>query len=474
MILKAATKYGVLQGVRSNAGYALFRGVPYAAPPVGELRWRPPQDPEPWEGVRMADTFGPACMQFDRWHTATDDITDDTGHSYIHIPNYPHPPRMSEDCLYLNIYTPANSPEDKLPVMMYIHGGGLQQWYGSDYEYCGDGFCCQGIILVSITYRLNVFGFYTHPELEAESEHHSCGNYGILDMLQALKWLRENIAQFGGDPENITCFGQSGGARATAALCCSPLAKDYIAHASIQSGGGVGSRVPNRNKAYMYQKGIDLMAQLGCTSIAEMRSLPAEVLQKANNQYGMRNGFNLYPDGWVLPKEVDECFAMGLDQDVDLIIGCTADEGANDAPSRWHYNTLASIYALGYFRRRNGKKPVYAYVFDQQQPGEDHPGVPHSCDNRYQFGTLDGSWRPYTKQDWELSLDMRRYWANFARTGNPNGPGMPCWEPFDNGRRVMRLTGSGCKMGDYNDRASLLREEQQIIAQYEVVAESKS
>lgn len=467
MISQVMTKYGALEGVRSNAGYALFRGVPYAAPPVGPLRWRPPQDPTPWEGVRVCDTFGPACCQFDRWHTATDDITDDTGHAYIHMPNYPYPPEMSEDCLYLNIYTPAETAHDKLPVMMYIHGGGLQQWYGSDYEYCGDGFCAQGVILVSITYRLNVFGFYTHPELEAESEHGSCGNYGILDMIQALKWIHENIALFGGDPDNVTCFGQSGGARATAALCCSPLAKNYFSHASIQSGGGVGSRVPDRNRQAMYAKGVTFMEQLGCHSIEEMRDLPAQVLQKANDQFGLRGGFNLYPDGWVLPEDVDDCFAGGRERDVDIIIGCTSDEGANDAPSRWHYNTLASVYALGYFRQLRGKKPVYTYVFDQQQPGEDHPGVPHSCDNRYQFGTLDGSWRPYTQEDWALSRTMQRYWANFAKTGNPNGPDLPLWEPFDNDCRVLRLSGQGCGMTDYNTNTALLEAEAQMIAQYQ-------
>ena len=240
MLKTVTTKYGIVEGVESNAGYALFRGIPYAAPPVGELRWRAPQDPASWEGVRKCDTYGPACAQFDRWDTAIDDITDDSGHPYIMIPNYPYPPKMDEDCLYLNIYTPAKSADEKLPVMMYIHGGGLQQWYGSDYEYCGDKFCDQGVILVSITYRLNVFGFYTHPELAAESGHDSSGNYGLLDQIQALKWIRENIAAFGGDPYNVTCFGQSGGARATAAICCSPLAQDYIAHASISPAAASG------------------------------------------------------------------------------------------------------------------------------------------------------------------------------------------------------------------------------------------
>jgi para-nitrobenzyl esterase len=156
------------------------------------------------------------------------------------IPNYPYPPKMDEDCLYLNIYTPAESPEDRLPVMMYIHGGGLQQWYGSDYEYCGDALCRQGVILVSITYRLNVFGFLTHPELAVESEHGSSGNYGLLDHIQALKWIRENIAAFGGDPYNVTCFGQSGGARWQRTISPMPRSNPEAASA-------VGSRPPQRN-----------------------------------------------------------------------------------------------------------------------------------------------------------------------------------------------------------------------------------
>lgn len=465
MLQTVQTKYGAVSGV-SLDGCTLFRGIPYAAPPVGELRWRPPRDPAPWEGVRVCDTFGPACVQYDRWDTATDDITDDSGHPYIHMPGFPYPPKMSEDCLYLNVYTPAVTGSERLPVMMYIHGGGLQQWYGSDYEYCGSKLCAQGVILVTITYRLNVFGFFTHPELARESGHDSSGNYGILDMIHALKWIRENIAAFGGDPYNVTCFGQSGGARATAALCCSPLAKDYIAHASIQSGGGIGGRMSVRHRADMERKGEAFMRELGCGSIAEMRALSADALRMANDKLGMRGGFNLYADGWVLPRDVDECFADGSHRDVDMIVGCTADEGANGKPCIFGSNMLSAVYALGTLRPRTGKKPVYVYVFDQEQPGEDHVGVPHSCDNRYQFGTLDGSWRPYTGEDWELSLTMRKFWANFARTGDPNGAGLPQWDTFDASRRVMRLSARNCAMTDYNWNRELLDTEREIEAKY--------
>ncbi len=467
MIKTVQTKYGTLEGVESNAGYALFRGIPYAAPPVGELRWRAPRDPESWEGVRVCDTYGPACAQFDRWDVAVDDVTDDTGHPYIRIPNYPYPPRMDEDCLYLNVYTPASSPDERLPVMMYIHGGGLQQWYGSDYEYCGDKLCAQGVVVVSITYRLNVFGFFTHPELAAESESGTSGNYGIMDQIQALKWIRENIAGFGGDPYNITCFGQSGGARATAAICCSPLARGYVAHASIQSGGGIGGGMPSLPREAMEKKGVEFMKAVGCGSIAEMRVLGWRELRDANDRLGgMMNGFNMYTDGWVLPRDIDECFANGLDRNVDVIIGCTVDEGANDKQNRFGRNTFASVLALADRRAAAGNKPVYVYVFDREQPGGDNVGVPHSCDNRYQFGTLDGSWRPYEQADWDLALTMQRYWANFARTGNPNGEGLAEWQVTTGGYRAMRLAAEGCAMTDYGGNAKLAEATGEIISRF--------
>ena len=449
MIQTVKTKFGVVEGVTSNAGFALFRGIPYAAPPVGELRWRAPVDPAPWEGVRKCDTYGPACGQYDRWGVATDDVTDDSGHPYIMIPNYPYPPKMSEDCLYLNIYTPAETPDDKLPVLFYIHGGGCQQWYGSDYEYCGDSFCREGCIVVSITYRLNIFGFYVHPELAAESGYNASGNYGLLDQIQALKWVYENIAGFGGDPERIMVFGQSSGGRSTLSLANSPLAMKYIRRISVQSAGGVGGRRMGGARADMEKKGIEFMEELGCKNIAEMRALPWETLRDANDKLGMMRGFNIYTDGYVLPTDVDECVVKGTSKDVEIVIGCTVDEGASQKPSRMG-SACSSARALAEVQFRNGRKPVYQYVFDRPQPGGDNVGTPHSCDNRYQFGTLDGSWRPYEECDWALSRQMTKYWANFARTGDPNGEGLAEWKPYNEERLTMRLAVDGCAMHDYD------------------------
>ena len=456
MIRTVKTKYGILEGVESNAGYALFRGVPYARPPVGDLRWRAPEEPESWEGIKVCDTYGDACMQYDRWEDAVDDITDDSGHPYILKENYPYPPRMSEDCLYLNIYTPAKDPDERLPVLFYIHGGGFQQWYGSDYEYCGDRFCEAGCILVSITYRLNVFGFFTHPDLAKESGYDASGNYGILDQIAALKWVYENIRGFGGDPQNITVFGQSAGGEAARALWCSPLSRDYVNRVSIQSSGGIGTLLEKKDRKSVEKMGEDFMESLGCESIEEMRKLPAEVLRDANDKLGFFRGFSVYTDGYVFEKDIDELLAKGEAKDVEVIVGCTADEGGNEKEPMFGVDSLAHALALAEALRRNGKKRVYTYVFDQIQPGDD-AGVPHSCDNRYQFGTLDGSWRPYTEEDYSLSAKMTAYWANFARCGDPAGEGEEKWFSYQEKEEVMRLSGNKCSMTDYAEKKKDLR-----------------
>ncbi len=449
MIKLAKTKYGIYQSVVSNAGFALFRGIPYAKAPVNDLRWKPPVQPECFEGIRVCDRYGDACAQFDRWDKAIDDITDDSGHSYIMIDNYPYPPKMSEDCLYLNIYTPAVTDKDNLPVMIYIHGGGLQQWYGSDYEYCGDNFCRQNVILVSINYRLNVFGYFCHPQLAEESEHNSSGNYGLMDQIMAIKWVRENIRAFGGDPDNITLFGQSAGGRSCLAILCSPLAENMVSRVSIQSAGGIGTVTKNVSYKKQLLMGEQFMKNLGCENIEQLRKLDWQIIRDENDRLGFFNGFNLCTDGYVLPKDIDEMVINGEMADVDVIIGCTVDEGVNDKPPMFNVNMYAQARAFASTREKSSDKSTYLYVFDRPQPGDD-AGTPHSCDNRYQFGTLDGSWRPYTVEDWNLSLQMQKYWANFAHNGNPNGKGLPYWQKYDKKALTMKLCVEGCYMEDYN------------------------
>lgn len=445
------TKYGYVKAVASNAGYALFRGISYAKPPVDELRWKAPQEVEPWDGIRVCDTYGPACMQYDRWASATDDVTDDSGHPYIKIKNYPYPPKMSEDCLYLNIYTPATSDKDNLPVCFYIHGGGLQQWYGSDYEYCGDNFCKQGCIVVSITYRLNVFGYFSHPDLDKENEFNSSGNYGLLDQICALKWVYENIECFGGDKNRIMCFGQSAGGGSTLAALCSPLNKNYIKRVSLQSSNGLTGLVEAVSKKQIQEKGIKYMKACGCDSIEEMRQLDAEYLRDKNDElFGMFGGFGLNVDGYVLEDDPSIILVNGKCEDVDMIVGCTIDEGGNNKPPMFGVNLCASIIALCKKQLLNNHKPIYSYVFARVQPGDD-AGVPHSCDNRYQFGSLDGCWRPYEEKDYELSHKMNKYWSNFAKYGNPNGEGLEVWEPYTKDKPLqIKLDINRCEMHDFN------------------------
>ncbi|MBO4358209.1 MAG: carboxylesterase family protein [Erysipelotrichaceae bacterium] len=440
------TKYGKMRPARSNAGFALFRGIPYAKAPVGKRRFRAPEEPDCWDGVMTCDTYGPACVQYDRWASATDDINDDSGHPYVMIENYPYPPRMSEDCLYLNIYTPAESEDDRLPVMMYIHGGGCQQWYGSDYEYCGDDFCRKGCILVSINYRLNVFGFFAHPELSKEAEYGTSGNYGLLDQIAALRWIYQNIRAFGGDKDNITVFGQSSGGRSTMSLLCSPLTRGMIRRVSIQSAGGLGRFMSDRSIQETEKLGEEFMESLGCSSIKELKTLPWETLRDANDKLGFHKGFNICRDGYVLDRDIDECFIKGLiPEKTDIIIGCTADEGANDKTPMFGLIMYDQIRELCDVYGKTHPGHVYAYVFDQKQPGDD-AGVPHSCDNRYQFGTLDGCWRPYTEEDYRLSGWMIGYWSDFAGNGDPGTENGVKWESYDKNEEFLWLKGSGPEM----------------------------
>lgn len=454
MIERAQTRYGVVQGTVSNAGFALFRGIPYAAPPVGKLRWRPPQPPASWTGIRICDRFSAIGPQRER------PMKDETGHPIVHIKNYPYPPDIDEDCLYLNIYTPARSPEDKLPVMIYFHGGGVQEHYGWDYEYCGDGFCRHGVVLVNLNYRLNVFGYFAHPELAAESPYGASGNYGTMDQIAAIRYVKENIAAFGGDPDNITIFGQSGGGRSVQAICCSPLAKGLFRHASIHSAGGLSTSFAGKTRTEMEARGLAFMRRCGCKNLQELRALDWKTVLRHNlemvDEEGFQGTFNIYADGYVLPTSIEMAVLQGQCHDVDYIMGCTVDEGHNDKPSRFGGNMCASIRGFAKALLDNGKKPAYVYCFDRPQPGDDI-GTPHSCDVRYLFGTIDGTWRPYLREDYLLSETMLTYWSNFAKTGNPNGPELPVWKPFEEAGLEMRLSIEGCAMYDYDPDGHLGR-----------------
>lgn len=446
MLKSVETKYGILESVESRAGYALFRGIPYASPPVGNLRWRPPLPPLPWKGVRKCDSFGAIAPQAPR------PLLDETGHAVIVMDGYPYPPRIDEDCLYMNIYTPAETPDEKLPVFLYYHGGGAQEHFGSDYEYCGDGFCKRKVIQITLNYRMNVFGYLVHPELGAENSAGASGNYGTMDQIQGLRFVKENIAAFGGDPDNITIAGQSAGGNSVQTICCSPLAKGLFQHASIHS----APALPLRDRGELEDMGIAFMQSLGCKNIAEMRTLPWQTLEEQSLKNMRRDRihsfFYMYADGYVLPRNIMESFRNSDNANVDYIMGCTVDEGHDGIRETFGTNIAASMRALAGLQSKAGRKPVYFYCFDRPQPG-DSIGTPHSCDIRYLFGTLDGTWRPYEDRDRALSNTMIDYWTQFAGTGNPNTPGQKQWDCYGAKRQEMCLNVNGCAMRNYDSDA---------------------
>lgn len=462
MIQYAKTKYGILESVKSNSGIALFRGVRYAKPPVGELRFASPQEPDSWEGVKKCDTFGAVAPQ------GPLDLHDETGRLKKVMPGYPYPPKIDEDCLFLNVYTPAEDENAKLPVMFYIHGGGFQNWFGSCYEYCGDGLASHGVVVVTINYRMNVFGFFAHPDLKKESPSGCCGNYGIMDQIQALRWVRENIASFGGDPENITIFGQSAGAMSVQTICCSPLTKGWFRHAAMHSGGGLFAFAGRPQQPSMEQRSLEFMEFCGCTSVEELRAMPWETLEQHSLEFQRFKGqvFSLSPDGYVLPKSAEQSLKEGSMQHVDYLFGCTIDEGIKEKPEYFASGLAPAVRALAYTLVKEGYKAPYVYCFDRPQPGDDI-GTPHSCDNRYVFCSLAESWRPYDESDYALSEQMMTYWTNFAKTGDPNGEGLPTWETYDNRELVLRLSTEGCSMTDFNTDGTLGQREQKLLAMLE-------
>jgi para-nitrobenzyl esterase len=438
-------------------GIRLFRGIPYAAPPVGNLRWRPPQTVVPWKGVLVADRFSAACMQLPR---PQDNIGWRDGMTPI-----------SEDCLYLNVWTPAKAVTDRLPVMVWIHGGGFREGSGAETAWAPDNIAKKGVVVVNFNYRLNVFGFFSHPDLTRESEHHASGNYAILDQIAALRWVRNNIAQFGGDPNNITIFGQSAGAASVAAHLASPLSKGLFRRAIGQSGGLGGRTSLTEAEA----AGRKFAESLGAHSIAELRAKSAAEIQNAKN---LPRGGTIV-DGWVLPEDAESIFEHGKQNDVPLIAGSTADDGPGAGPpvkaaeaakyAKETFGALADEYLKLYpagndaqakksshdvlrdrslysakrwvtLQTKTGKSPVYWYLFthvppvppdakfDGKTPAE--VGAYHGADNIYTFDNLRAKDWPWKELDWKLGYLVSSIWVQFAKTGNPNGPGLPEWPSY--------------------------------------------
>ena len=463
------TESGIVEGYPAgNQFITVFKGIPFAKPPVGDLRWKAPQPCDPWDGVYKAYKFGNIAMQ-PRF------VSEGGGTSLaaqeFYVRDYP----MSEDCLYLNIWTPAKTGNEKLPVAIYIHGGGYETGYSYLNAYDGEGFAKRDIILVTVAYRVNLFGFLSHPDLAAEDPHDSSGNYGLMDLAAAIEWVRRNIAGFGGDPENISLFGQSAGGGCVQNMCASPLMKGKIRHAIFQSSGGISKNNFGdcRSRAEDEEIGKRFFEFLGVMTVAEARAIDAETLEnkykefKNSEFYGMLFVPNV--DGYVLPEDPADYFLSGKHDDIEYMVGCTKDEmrkfGA-PAPSpealqqdAARYGEFAEAYlaaihaddpaavqpcyedpignsflaaALAFCENQNdlARKPAYMYYFTYVPPGAEEMGAHHSVEHHYVFQTLVRSKRKYTGFDYDLSNEMADYWANFIKTGNPNPEGKDGWKPY--------------------------------------------
>src|ERR1035437_513250 len=450
---------GLIQGTVEE-GLSVYRGIPYAAPPLGDLRWRPPQPAPKWEGVRAADKFGPACIQ-----------------SNPAIANLQAP---SEDCLYLNVWTPAKSANERLAVMFWIHGGGFTAGAPPERLYHGEALAKKGVVVVSVAYRLGAFGFLAHPELSAASDKRVSGNYGMLDMIAGLQWVQKNIAAFGGNPKRVTIFGESAGGIAVSMLCASPLAKGLFQGAISQSGGSFGPVLggggPGENVqplAVAEKAAAAFLSAAGVASIADLRKLPAEKLLAASQ--GQRGVSWPIMDGWVIPDDQYKLYQAGRYNDVPVLVGYNSDEGATfGAPRsqeayvqsvRQRYGQFADTLLAAYpggegpaaktardlqrdsmfgwhtwswarLQTKTGKSKAFLYYFDQHP---DHPadspragfGAAHGAEVPFVFQHLDLPNRPpATAEDKALAEMITTYWTNFAKTGDPNGAGLPKWPAY--------------------------------------------
>jgi para-nitrobenzyl esterase len=470
------TEAGSVEGSTSADGKVqIFKGIPYAAPPVGALRWKEPQPVPAWQGVRKATEFGAHCVQA---RVYDDMVFRDAG--------------PSEDCLYLNVWTPKASSTAKLPVMVWIHGGGFQAGATSEPRQDGEHLAHKGVVIVSMNYRLGIFGFFSHPELTKESPHHASGNYGLQDQAAALQWVRKNIAAFGGDPDNVTIFGESAGSFSVSALMSSPISKTLIHRAIGESGAFFGRTLNTKPLPDTEQDGARFGGATGADTLEKLRAINAKDLLDAATKD--RNAFHFGPniDRYFFPESPVAIYAKGNQAHVSLLAGWNRDEGnyhtffGADAVTSENYSkkldqqfgdsarealrlfpsgsdeqvkTSADLLATANFigfgtwkwidtQSKLGGVAVYRYEFDQPLPADpsaplspDRPRVNHASEIEFVFGALDSKKLPWRPEDYELSEQMGSYWTNFAKAGNPNGAGLTQWPQYGakDGYQVMHL-----------------------------------
>jgi para-nitrobenzyl esterase len=463
------TQAGLVQGTVVD-GVRVYKGVPFAAPPVGDLRWAPPQPPKAWKGVKKTVAYAPACMQ----------------HVIVERDLGLDPTPVSEDCLYLNVWTPAKSSSARLPVMVWIYGGGFTIGGTSMPQYDGVNLAKKGVVYVSIAYRLGPLGFLADPELTKEQDGHS-GNYGLLDQIAGLKWVQHNIAAFGGNPHKVTIFGESAGGISVSMLCASPLAKGLFQGAISESGGSfapalvdhdAGENVPTLAQAE--KTGEAFLSKLGVSSIAEARKLSAEDIYK---HVGPALGGGWWPnfDGYALLGDQYKLYEEGKYNDTPILIGTNADEGALFVAStdmqkykasvesdygEFARNILAaypdtsetqalrsardlardstfawSTWSWARLQNSGGGKKVFVYYFNHRPNYPDLPrykdwGPAHGSEISFVFGNFTKG-MPATPEDKKVSAQLMAYWTNFAKYGNPNGKGLPEWPAFTNSKQMV-------------------------------------
>ena len=467
---------GSISGVPGNdASILVFKGIPFAAPPVGDLRWRAPKPVVPWQGVKKADEFGNSCIQ--------NLVNEQKPWTYEFMTHN----TISEDCLFLNVWTAARSAGERLPVYVYIHGGANTGGSGAVPVYDGEGLAKKGVIVVTVNYRVGIFGFFAHPELTAESDGHASGNYALLDQIAALRWVHQNIAAFGGNPNRVTVGGQSAGASDSLALIASPLAKGLFQGAIVESGvnvGGMGLMAAN-TLANGEQAGVRFAEAKGAKSIADLRKLTWKELT-APAQGGGRFGLTI--DGYVVPAPPLEIFAKGTANDVPTLTGWNLNDlgGASTHPTttaeqfrrqaEQRYGDLASTFLKLYpassddeartssnesvidsmrvsaylwamDRGKTAKTNTYMYFWEHVLPGPDSQqyGAFHSGELPYVMNTLyTCQGRNFTEEDHRIADMMSSYWVNFMRTGNPNGKGLAHWPS------TVERPGTTMELGDKN------------------------
>ncbi|HKS68244.1 MAG TPA: carboxylesterase/lipase family protein [Candidatus Acidoferrales bacterium] len=454
------TASGAVEGTTSADGKVrVFEGIPYAAPPVGALRWKAPQPLAPWSGVKGAKKFGPRCMQGDIYG---DMIFRDDG--------------PSEDCLYLNVWTPAKDAAANLPVMVWIYGGGFAAGASSEPRQDGSKLAEKGVVVVSMNYRLGIFGFFAYPGLTQESPHHASGNYGLLDQLAALQWVQQNIVAFGGNPQEVTIFGESAGSFSVSAQMASPLARGLFERAIGESGAFLGKSPATKSLADSEADGQKFAESIGAASLDALRAMSASGLLAAATKYTITR-FWPNVDGYFFPEDPHAIYAAGKQARVPLLAGWNQDEGNYEAffqkqdpavenyvhlaRSKFddHANEFLKLYpgktdaqakrsaadlagdrfiAFGTWKwielqRTTANATVYRYEFDDAPPqpaGQPSHGAYHSSEIEFVFEALSSKNLPWRPADEKLSGQISSYWTNFAKTGDPNGPGLPRWPAY--------------------------------------------